>query len=116
MKNIAKIALGIPIGIINALLGAGGGMIAVPILKKSGLSQQQAQAGAIAIILPLSVISAASYIFQKSTDISQSLIFIIPGIFGSLLGAFLLKKVSNKWLKRIFAVFMIWAGIRMMIR
>ena len=38
---------GLGIGLINGLLGAGGGMLAVPLLKKMGLSQKQAHANAV---------------------------------------------------------------------
>lgn len=55
-------AAGALVGIINILLGAGGGILAVPILKKNGLTQKQAQANAVAVILPLTIISFIIYI------------------------------------------------------
>ena len=50
---------GLAVGLINGLLGAGGGMLAVPILAKAGLSQREAHAGSLAVILPLSLFRAA---------------------------------------------------------
>ena len=44
---------GFLIGFINSLLGAGGGMIAVPLLKRSSLSQGKHTQVPIAVILPL---------------------------------------------------------------
>ena len=61
MKKTSAFLLGIPIGALNILLGAGGGMIAVPALKKCGLNQKQAQANAVAVILPLTIISLIIY-------------------------------------------------------
>ena len=55
-----KYLFGFLIGIVNALFGAGGGMIAVPFLRTLGLSQKQAQATAICVILPLTVVSAST--------------------------------------------------------
>ena len=53
MKNkVINIGFGFFIGIINGLLGAGGGMLAVPALKKLGLSQKDAHRNALAVILP----------------------------------------------------------------
>ena len=99
-------------GVINGLLGAGGGMVAVPLLKGRGLSQKQAQASSIAIILPLSIISAVLYGIKGNLDVAKSLKFIPFGLIGALLGTFIFKKISPTLLKKIFALFMIWAGVR----
>ena len=42
MKGITKIIGGLAIGTVNSVLGAGGGMIAVPMLRKSGMEQNRA--------------------------------------------------------------------------
>ena len=117
-KNISiKTALiGISIGIINGLLGAGGGMIAVPLLKNLGFSQSKAQANAVAVILPISLISAAMYVLRRNVSIGDSLIYIPGGIIGTLIGTFILCRIPQKILKKTFAAFMIWAGIRLLSR
>ena len=61
MKKSTVGAAGALVGIVNVLLGAGGGILAVPILKKCGLTQKQAQANAVAVILPLTIISFIIY-------------------------------------------------------
>ena len=43
-KGVLTAGAGLAIGIINGLLGAGGGMIAVPLLQKLGLDRKQAHA------------------------------------------------------------------------
>ena len=118
MKNKKDlIALsGIGIGFLNGLLGAGGGMIAVPILKRLSLSQKEAHANAVALILPITVLSAVLYLLNGYVTLKQSLIYIPTGIIGSLIGAFLLKKISPLWLKRIFSFFMIYAGVRLLLK
>lgn len=107
---------GILIGLINALFGAGGGMIAVPVLKSLGLEQKQAQATAISIILPLSLISTAVYLYRGYFEISQAFWYIPFGLVGAIVGTKLMKKAPNKMLKNIFCVFMIWAGVRMIFK
>ena len=104
------------IGIINGLLGAGGGMLAVPLLKNEGLGQKEAHATSIALILPLSVISAVTYLLKGSVDLGDAVPYLLPGAIGAVLGAFLLGKISDKWLRKVFGVFMIWAGIRLLMR
>ena len=53
--------LGIITGLANGLFGSGGGIIAVPMLKKSGLSTKEAHATSIALTLPLSIVSSIFY-------------------------------------------------------
>lgn len=104
---------GITIGFINALFGAGGGMIAVPMLKNLGASQKNAQATALCIILPLSIVTCVIYMLNGYVTLNDATPYIIPGFFGAIIGSCLLSKISNSILKKIFAVFMLWAGIRM---
>lgn len=48
-------------GLLNGLLGTGGGILAVAFLRRQGLGQPQAQATALCLMLPLSAISLAVY-------------------------------------------------------
>lgn len=120
LKNIKKqlktASLGVTVGLVNGVFGAGGGMIAVPLLKKSGLDQKQAHANAVAVILPITVISAIMYLAKSSVALNDSFAFIPTGLIGSVVATFLLKRFSNKWLQKIFAVFMIYAGVRLLLR
>ncbi len=114
--NLKTIFSGICIGVINGLLGAGGGMIAVPLLKNLGFSQSKAQANAVAVILPISVISAAIYLLRGNVTVADSIPFIPGGVIGAVLGTFALSRIPQKMLKKIFAAFMIFAGVRLFLR
>ncbi len=120
LKNIKKLLkptiLGLGVGFINGVFGAGGGMLAVPILKSEGLSQKSAHANAVAVILPITVLSAVLYLVKGSVSLADSLAFIPTGLIGSVIAAFALQKFSNKWLQKIFAAFMIYAGVRLLLR
>ena len=115
-SNFLMIILGILIGLINGFLGAGGGMIAVPALKHFGLSQKEAHENAVAVILPLTLLSALLYLYRGSVTISEALPFIPSGLIGAIVGTYLMKKISNIWLTRIFGGFMIFSGIRMLLK
>ena len=115
-KNLLSAAAGIAIGAVNGLLGAGGGMIAVPLLLKSGLKRKEAHANAVAVILPITLLSAVLYIIKGYVTVKASLIFIPTGIAGALLGTYCLKKISPLWLKRIFGAFMVYAGVRLLLK
>lgn len=116
MKKIANALLGILTGIINILIGSCGGIVAVENLKLSGLDQTKSHATAIAVILPLTVISAIGYLYKGQVRLSDSYVYLIPGLIGSVIGSWLLPKIPKKVLNKIFSVFIIYAGIRMLLK
>ena len=116
MKKIVNALLGILTGIINILMGACGGIVAVENLKLRGLDQTESHATAIAVILPLTVISAAGYLYKGQVHLSDSYVYLIPGLIGSIIGAWLLPKIPKKVLSKIFSIFIIYAGIRMLMK
>ncbi len=115
-QNLLYGGLGVVIGLVNGVLGAGGGVIAVPLLKKAGLSQKQCHTNAIAVILPIAIVSSSIYLYKGNVTIPQAGIYMPTGLLGAVLGTFLLKKISPTWLKRIFGGLMIYAGIRLLIK
>ena len=115
-ENLISAVSGLAIGAVNGLFGAGGGMLAVPFLKKLGFEQKSAHANAVAVILPISIISAVLYLNKDYVNLSDAFIYIPTGILGSVAGTFALKRISAKWLKRIFGGFMVYAGIRLLLR
>ena len=116
MKHIINLFFGFFVGFVNVVVGACGGVVAVESLKFSGFDQTKAHATAISIIMPLSLLSTAMYLIYDKVSLSDSYVYILPGIVGSLIGAHLLPKVPQKVLGKIFNVFMIYAGIRMLIK
>lgn len=113
--TLKKLLGGLVIGIVNGVFGAGGGIIAVPLLEKNGLEAHRAHASSVAVILPLSVFSLILYLIGGRLHFSDGLPYILPGLVGALLGTAALKKISGKWLKRAFGALMIYAGIRMIV-
>ncbi len=87
-------------------------MLTVPILKKMGLPQKDAHKNAVAVILPITAISATLYLLSGRVRLLDAVPFIPLGLVGAALGTFIIKKISPSLLKKIFALFMIWAGVR----
>lgn len=108
--------LGILTGIVNILIGSCGGIVAVEALKLRGTDQTKSHATAIAIILPLTVISAVGYLLKGRVSLGDSYVYLIPGLVGSAIGSFLLPKIPKKLLGKVFAIFIIYAGIRMLMK
>jgi uncharacterized membrane protein YfcA len=113
MSGVIKVLAGLCIGVVNVVLGAGGGMLTVPLYKKMGMEQKEAQINAVATILPITIISAIIYLINGNVKISDTYIYLIPGLLGSILGTFVIRKTSNKFLTIFFSIFMIWAGMRL---
>ena len=112
MKNAL---IGIVAGFVNGLLGSGGGTIVVPALEFfQKLDEYRSHATAIAVILPLSIVSTVIYFFKGSLEWKSILIVGAGSIIGSAIGAYLLKKVSPGFLSKLFGVVMVAASVRMM--
>jgi uncharacterized membrane protein YfcA len=96
------------------LLGAGAGLVAVFLLKKYGLSQKAAQANALAVMFPISIVSLIIY-FKNGYVKLQENIFLFPfSVLGAVFGTAALGKISDRAAKLCFGVFLLWSGIRLL--
>ena len=114
MKNIKLIITGVFTGLANGIFGSGGGTIAVPFMERL-LNAHKSHATAIALILPLTIISATIYIFNINIPVKETIFISIGGIFGGFLGAKLLPKISGRMLHIIFGIFMLLASAKMIL-
>lgn len=116
-KSIAtKLGFGTLIGIVNGFFGAGGGLVCVPLLTKLKMDRKTAHANAVAVILPITIVSVIIYFLKGRMEITNSLIYIPGGIIGSVIGTYIMKKISPKLIRKIFALFMVWAGWRLLVK
>jgi uncharacterized protein len=107
--------IGIVTGTANDLFGSGGGTIAVPaMILLLDMEDHTAHATAIAIILPLTMFSAGFYISHNYVNWELTGMVTLGGLAGGYLGAKLLNICPSHVLRRVFAVFMILAAIRML--
>ncbi len=101
-------------GIVNGLLGAAGGLVVVPALRKAGLETRKAHATSVAIILPISIVSAIFYLTSGRFHFSDTLLYLPGGVAGAFLGGWLLPRIPSHALRRIFGLFMLWAAVRLL--
>ena len=83
--------------------------------EKSGYTPRDTFATVILSIIPMSLVSAYLYLSEKSMSLSDAFPYIVPAIAGGLAGAFLLDKINVKLLKKIFAVMVLYAGIKFIV-
>lgn len=117
MSNKLKSGIiGLLAGIVNGFLGAGGGLIVVPLLRRWGkLSEKQALATSVMVITPLCLVSFGVYGFKIGAEnLLPHWTYLAGGLIGGVLAGGLFSKISPKWLRRIFGTIMIVGGIRML--
>ncbi len=114
--NIKAILIGLLTGFTNGLFGSGGGTVLVPCLVfLMDVEDHKAHATAIAVILPLSIISAIIYYRYQVVDLTLTLKVILGSVTGGIVGSMLLNKLSVNILRKVFGIVMIIAAIRMVI-
>ncbi len=119
MKNnkinswFAPALAGAAAGIANGFFGGGGGMILVPLLvRHCKLDQRQAFATSVAIILPLCILSSTVYYFRGGLDFNTALPYLAGGLIGGWIGGKVFKKLNMVWLRRAFALLILYGGVK----
>ncbi len=116
MKKYGPWISGAAAGVINGLFGAGGGMVLLPLLgKTTELKDKEVFANCVAIILPISLISAVVYFLRGGSFASESVPYLIGGAIGGVIAGVLLKKLKAVWLHRALGLFILWGGVRLLI-
>ncbi len=110
-KVFTQLIVGGAVGVANSLFGGGGGMLAVPMLQKTGLNEKEAHATAILLILPVSLLSFILYLFRGIYDFSVLIPTAIGVTAGGALGAVLLGRLPIKAVNLTFAFLQLIAGI-----
>jgi len=117
LEVILLIILGVAVGFVNGFLGAGGGMILVPLMIVITKMQPKiAHATAILVILPVCVSSGIFYIINNAFNLKIFIPCLIGTIIGGVLGTFILSKLKNNVITSIFSIVMIIAGVMMIVK
>ena len=114
LKNkIVAVAAGALIGAANGFFGGGGGMIAVPaLIFAMKLKNKAAHATAIAVILPVTLISAIVYLANGKFPWGYGSITAVGVTAGGAVGAWLLGRLKSRVVAYIFALVALIAGVR----
>lgn len=111
---------GLAAGVINGLLGAGSGVLIVWALQwtlgDKLTDSRDVFANATAVILPISLVSAISYFLTDALPAAHLSRYLLPGVVGGLCGAYLLGRLPEHIVKRIFGLVVLVSGLIMLIR
>ena len=112
--SVKKSLIGFFTGFINGTFGSGGGTLLVPILNNIiKVEEHKSHATALGIVIFLTSVSSAIYIWNGTYDFKITLKVAIGSIIGGIIGAKLLSKVTGKFLRIAFGIIMIIAALRM---
>lgn len=114
MDKKAAAKTGFLSGILNGLFGSGGGIIAVSLLKKSGMEQKESQATALLMMFILSAVSAGIYFFEGRLSFSDAAAYIPGGILGGVSAAMVFRKMKPALLRKIFGGFVTFSAAKML--
>ena len=112
-----KILVGFIAGIICGLFTSGGGLILVPVfLYILKMEPKQARATSLFCILPMVMVTAILYGNHNFINWQTGILCAIGGIIGGTVGAKILNKIDDKYLRAAFIVFLVYAGINMIFK
>lgn len=114
---VGLMAVGLGAGILGALFGIGGGIVAVPLLTIIfGLSVNEAAAASLVGIIATSAGAASYYIKKGASNIRLGLLMEITTTVGAIIGASIAVYLANWVLLCIFAGMLVYSAVNMMIR
>ncbi|RDH89782.1 MAG: sulfite exporter TauE/SafE family protein [endosymbiont of Seepiophila jonesi] len=115
------------IGLVSAIVGIGGGTMTVPLLHAGGVEMRKAVATSSACGLPIALAGAASFAITGwaveglpagSTGYLYwpvGLIIVMTSVLTAPFGAALAHRLPAAILKRVFAIFLLLMGIRLLL-
>lgn len=112
-RKIGYLLAGVAAGAVNGLLGAGGGMILVPLLTLLGhLEDRKVFPTSVAIIFPICLISLSVSPGFGDLPWQEACPYLLAAVPGGLLAGLLDKKIPVKWLHRALGILIIYGGVR----
>ncbi len=120
-KEAGLTGLGFVMGLLGALLGLGGGTVAVPVLNNIfRMPLKRAIANSLATIILSSSLGAAVYFYLSSGTLFSAeealltAVTIIPGsVLGAHAGAFISERLHSKYIKYIFYALLLYIAYSM---
>jgi uncharacterized protein len=108
------VAIGAVGGLLSGAFGVGGGIVMVPLLVAfGGLDQRRAAATSLLAIVPTAVVGTVTYTVEGQIDVAAAALLALGAVCGSLLGTWLLRRISVVALRWLFIALVIAVAIRL---
>lgn len=118
---ITLLAIGLAAGVLSGMFGIGGGVVIVPALALLlGFSQQTSTGTSLLVfLLPVGILGALEY-YKAGKITTEHLKYagvIASSLFiGSLIGAKVALSVSEEWIRKGFALLLIFVAARLWLK
>lgn len=112
------ILLGVCGGILGGSLGLGSGTLFIPVLILIfALPQQSAQGTALCVMVPMALIGALRYWHDPDIEVDLKVVglLIAGALVGVLIGCEIAGRVNGALLRKIFAVYIIVVGAKILL-
>ncbi len=101
---------GICAGSVNGLIGAGGGMVLVPLLGLiTDLKEDEVFPVSVCLILPICIVSL---LMSPTASLSGAWGYLVGSAAGGILAGLFGRKIPTLWLHRVLGLVILWGGIR----
>jgi hypothetical protein len=113
---LSLVVIGLLAGIFSGFMGVGGGVVMIPLMIVFlGFNQHEAQGLSLAVLaVPVTLIAAYTYHTSGfPVDWKFALIIAVFFVVGALAGSKFAVKVDQNVLKKIFAVVLVIAAVKL---
>ena len=115
MQPIALALMGAAAGLLSGLLGVGGGIIIVPALAfLTRMEMKLAIGTSLAVIVPTAVVGVIEHAQAHRVDWRAAGLVAVGAIIAAHFAPRLVDVVPTLWLKRIFALLLIFTAVRLL--
>jgi uncharacterized membrane protein YfcA len=111
---VIDLLLGFGVGVLSGFLGVGGGVILVTVLAATGITQHEAQATALAFMVPTATVGLVAMRRKGLGDLRASAVLGVSGAVAAVGGSLLALSLPEEQLRVLFAAFIAIAGISML--
>lgn len=114
MTIIAYIAIGALAGLLGGAFGIGGGIVMVPALLFLFKQDIHLAIGtSMMVIVPIAISGALRHYSLNNVQLQIAFFAGLGGIIGVIIGASIIIKIPAFYIKRVFALFLIYSAIRL---
>ena len=111
---LAAVLIGLAVGVVVGALGAGGGILSVPILVYAlGQHPHSATASSLVIVGSTAVAGLVHHVRRRTVDWGNGVIFGLLGVAGSVVGSRLSVQLDGRVLLGLFAGLLALVAIAM---